>query len=205
MTEKIPNYGKVNCGENEKQCSCGKTLRVAVVTVTVKFPITPTLKCTEGPNTLTYPIHTPTATSVIQVSIPESSDVQYATKLFQKKKVSDALIALRMAISSVLDPENPIERKPGINEIRRTIENTIREKQSIPKPESGYRCVFPDGCTVTDYHHDEPCPGNCGVCTSLRVNYPPCSFILRGTVCDPEQIYCNYTREDREYIGCPKI
>jgi hypothetical protein len=101
--------GSPNSGKKPKPCSCGKTLRVAVVMVQVKFPIIPTLKCTESPSTLIYPIQSPTVTSVIQVSIPENTDVQYAEKLFQNKKVSDALIALRKAISSVLDPE---ESKP---------------------------------------------------------------------------------------------
>ena len=111
-------------GKNEKPCSCGKTLRVAVVQVIVRFPIIPILKCTESPSTLIYPIHDPTATSVIQVSIPESSGVQYAAKLFQNEKVSDALHALRIAISSVLDQDGTEETKP----------RTKPGKSSMPKP-----------------------------------------------------------------------
>jgi hypothetical protein len=102
---RIRKYGRVQNGKQQKPSSCEKTLHVAVVQVTVRFPIIPTLRCTEGPSTLIFPIQSPTATSVIQVSIPESSNVQYAEKLFQNPKVSDALIALRKAISGVLDPD----------------------------------------------------------------------------------------------------
>ena len=116
-------------GKNEKPCSCGKTLRVAVVQVIVRFPIIPTLKCTESPNTLIYPIHDPTATSVIQVSIPESSNVLYATRLFQNPRVSDAMIALKEAINSVLNPANPDGTKPRTNATGKTTGNIIHVKK----------------------------------------------------------------------------
>ena len=137
MTNKTKKSGKAMNGKNEKPCSCGKNLRVAVVVVTVKFPIIPTLKCTESPSTLIYPIHDPTATSVIQVSIPESSGVQVAEKLFQNKKVSDALHALRLAISSVLDPENPPVTKPRTNATGKRTGAVIRKKSSISNQENG--------------------------------------------------------------------
>ena len=125
----IKRSGVQKNGKNEKPCSCGKTLRVAVVVVTVKFPIIPTLRCTESPSTLIYPIHDPTATSVIQVSIPESSGVQVAAKLFQDKKVSDALHALRVAISSVLDPGVNNETNPGTNATGKTTGSITRKKR----------------------------------------------------------------------------
>ncbi len=129
--------GSPNSGRKPKPRSCGKTLRVAVVQVIVRFPIIPTLKCTESPITLIYPIHDPTATSVIQVSIPESSGAQVATKLFQNEKVSDALHALRLAISSVLDPDGTKETNPETPSTEKHTGYIIRKKKSIPKPGDG--------------------------------------------------------------------
>jgi hypothetical protein len=137
MMKRMPKSGNRQNGENEKPCSCGKTLRVAVVQVIVRYPIIPTLKCTESPSTLIYPIHDPTATSVIQVSIPESSGVQVAEKLFQNKKVSDALHALRLAISSVLDPENPPVTKPRTKPTEKRTGAVIRAKKSTRVPGNG--------------------------------------------------------------------
>jgi hypothetical protein len=97
----------------------------------------PTLKCTENPNTLIYPIHDPTAISVIQVSIPESSGAQYAERLFQNEKVSVALHALRIAISSVLDPDENNETLLSTNETEKRIGNIPRKKKSISKPGDG--------------------------------------------------------------------
>jgi len=160
--KKMPKSGKAKSGKQQKPCSCGKTLRVAVVQVIVRFPIIPTLKCMEGPSTLIYPIRDPTATSVIQVSIPESSGVQVAEKLFQNKKVSDALHALRLAISSVLDPENPVETNPRTNGTGKTTGSITQKKSSGTG--SGWRCTYTDGCL----NDEEVCPENCGECPSLR-------------------------------------
>ena len=165
MTNKTKKSGKAMNGKNEKPCSCGKNLRVAVVVVTVKFPIIPTLKCTESPSTLIYPIHDPTATSVIQVSIPESSGVQVAEKLFQNKKVSDALHALRLAISSVLDPENSPATNPRTEPTEKRTGAVIRKRSS--ETECGWKCVYPDDCMVKN-DLEPPCPVNCGECISLR-------------------------------------
>ena len=111
MMNRTRRYGNRTNGKRPRPSSCGKTLRVAVVTVSVKFPITPALKCMENPNTLTYPIQNPTATAVIQVNIPESSNALYAEKLFQNPKVKDALHVLRTEIGNALDHDKEQERE----------------------------------------------------------------------------------------------
>jgi hypothetical protein len=129
--------GRPKTGNEEKNNSCGKTLRVAVVQVIVRFPIIPTLRCTEGPNTLIYPILDPTATSVIQVSIPESSGVQVAGKLFQNKKVNAALRALKMAISSELNPVESNAITPLTSVTEKRTGAVIRKKKSTSKTANG--------------------------------------------------------------------
>lgn len=137
MTSKIKKSGIRKSGNDEKNNSCGRTLRVAVVEVSVKFPIIPTLTCTVNPVTLTYPIHDPTATSVIEVSMEAGSDAQTAARLFQDMKVKSALHVLKNAISNVLNPDEPLATMPRTKPTEQRTGAVIRKKKSIPKPANG--------------------------------------------------------------------
>jgi len=137
MTNKTKKSGIQKNGNERKPSSCGRTLRVAVVEVSVRFPIIPTLTCTGNPNTLTYPIHDPTATAVIEVSTEACSDALTAARLFHDMKVKSALHVLKNAISNVLNPDEPIATKPKTNPTGPCTESITRKKSSTRKPGSG--------------------------------------------------------------------
>lgn len=137
MTNKTKKSGTRKSGNDEKNNSCGKTLRVAVVEVSVKFPIIPTLKSTESPNTLIFPIHDPTATAVIEVSTEACSDALTAARLFQDMKVKSALVVLKNAIRNVLNPDEPLVTMPRTKPTEPHTGAATRKKKSTSKPASG--------------------------------------------------------------------
>ena len=137
MTKQTPKSGKAKNGNDEKNNSCVRTLRVAVVEVSVRFPIIPTLRCTDAPNTLIYPLHDPIATAVIEVSTEACSDALTATKLFQDMKVKSALVVLKNAIRNVLNPDEPLVTMSATKPTEPRTGAVIRKKKSIPERENG--------------------------------------------------------------------
>ena len=137
MTKQTPKSGKAKNGNEEKPSSLPRTLPVAVVMVSVRYPIILNLKSMEDRSILTYPVHFPTVTAVIPACIAGCSNAQVAEKLFQNPKVKDALRVLKKEIRTVLNPDESKETMPATKPTGKSIGSTIRKKSSIRKPENG--------------------------------------------------------------------
>ena len=154
-------------GENEKPHSCENTLPVGAAAILLLCPIIQTSKCTADPNISILKIRRPSATIVMEGFTEEDLRVLVAQRLQLSWRVTRATDALLTAINNALQKDIVIGTNPGTKPTEKRTGAVTPKKKSIPKPESGWKCVYPDDCMVKN-DLEPPCPVNCGECISLR-------------------------------------
>jgi hypothetical protein len=158
--------GKRKNGKKPKGCSCSQTPSVTTADHLLMCRIMRMIQRMEPWNIGTSQMPSQRASPVIMVVIPGATSAPSVINCGRRFGMSLAGIAIAKEMFRA--SEHHKKRVELLKMLCKegNIENTIREKQSIPKPESGYRCAYPGGfCLVTDHYHQKPCPENCGECS----------------------------------------
>ena len=167
MMKRTQKSGNLQIGNEQKPHSCENTLPVGAAAILLLCPIIQTSKCTADPNISILKIRRPSATIVMEGFTEEDLRVLVAQRLQLSWRVTRATDALLTAINNALQKDIVIGTNPGTKPTEKRTGAVTPKKKSIPKPESGWKCVYPDDCMVKN-DLEPPCPVNCGECISLR-------------------------------------